>query len=136
MDNFVGDFVSEQVRDFGRAPARDLEHVRGRIVYQSAPELDAVGIEQAHAVAAAEIAADFPDTRRQQRTALDAERLGRAAIDAERAGGPERESDPMLAALEADSGRDDQGAGLAYRIEGESDHAGLAAFSDYHRDSR
>ena len=46
MDNLVGDFVSEQVRNLRRAPSRHLQHVRRRIVYQSASEFDPVRIEQ------------------------------------------------------------------------------------------
>src|SRR5260370_24920337 len=127
MDNLVGDLVSEQVRDFRRAPARHLQHIRRRIVYESTSELHAVRIEQAHAVAAAEIAANLADARRQQRTALVAQRLGRTAIDAERSRGTKRECYPMLSALEPDSGRDDQRAGLSRRIERNRDHARLAA---------
>jgi hypothetical protein len=50
MDYFAGDLVAEQRRDLSRALARDLQHIRCRIIYQSAAEFYPVGIEQADAL--------------------------------------------------------------------------------------
>src|SRR5207302_8425126 len=54
MDYLVGQLVSQHDRDFLRAMALQPGHVRCRIIYQTAAELDAVRVEQAHAVAAGE----------------------------------------------------------------------------------
>ena len=55
MDNLVGHFIPEQSGDLSRTLPGHLQHVGGGVVDQSAPELDAVGIEQANAIAAAEV---------------------------------------------------------------------------------
>ena len=58
MDNLIGHFVAGQTRDFSRTPPGRFQHVGRRVVHRSKAELDAVGIEQADAIAAAKVSAN------------------------------------------------------------------------------
>ncbi len=100
------------------APPLELGHIGGRIVDQPAPELDALGIEQAHAIAAAR-------TRRAPRGLPRAAGCGlscaarppRPRSTASAPAGRSAKAIQCLSALEPRARRHDQRAAFALRIE-------------------
>src|SRR3984957_18270917 len=135
MDDLISNFVSQQIRNLGRTPPGYFQYIRRRIVHQPAPELDAVGIEQAHAITTAEISAHLAHTRRQERAPAVARRVSRALVDRERSRRAKRECDPMLAALEPHPSRHYQRARFSCRVQRSGDDSGFASSRDNHGDT-
>src|SRR5688572_8517612 len=113
----------------------DLIQLLGAVVDQPAGELSTLEIDTTHALADAEDAANFFQSRRQKALALLHDRIMRALIDDDLAGGFQVVSNPVLPAAQPIRFRQYQRAGRFVLGKHLAEHAALYAARNHGRNA-